>query len=436
MDKEKLKKGLNISLIIFAGLALAITYFFLLYSNKSIGDTLSQIAVILRPFIIGGVIAYIMKSTCNAYEKLLLKGFSKKKRSDEKKDAKKANIIAVVLTYITWITILGALLWVAIPQIIQSVSTFVQDIIRDMPIYIETATEWINNFKTQYPAVAPFVDKAGEFITTWLTTTLPEMLPDIGGSLVNGAVGIFNTIKDIAIGFVISVFFLSGRKTFARKSSLLIKTFFKEKHADAIISEAKFADRMFGGFLEGKIIDSTIIGIVYFLALVIMKVEYPALIALICGVTNVIPFFGPFIGAVPSGLIILMSHSGEPYKLLFFIIFVCIVQFIDGNIIEPHIVGGNIKLSPFCVIFAVLLFGGIWGFWGLLIGVPTFAVIYDIAKKYIYHRLKKTGKKHILRQHFEESGRLKKRPAEVRGAAGNTEEAADGNNCSSSPEGK
>ncbi len=416
MDKEKLKRGLNISLIIFIGLALAITYFFLLYSNASIAEAVGQVVVILRPFIIGAVIAYILKSTCNSYEKLFLKLFGKRKRADNKKNSKKANIIAVVCTYITWIALVGALLAVAIPQIVESVSNFIQDLIAEMPMYIETVTLWINDFKTQYPDIAPFVDQAGNYILNWLSTDLAPKLPEIGGSIVLGAIEVFNIIKDFAIGLVISVFFLAGRKTFARKTTLFINATFKEKHAHAIIGEARFADRMFGGFLEGKIIDSTIIGIIYFIALVIMDIRYAALLALICGITNIIPFFGPFIGAVPSGLIILMSNENPLPKLLYFIIFVCVIQFIDGNIIDPHIVGGNIKMSPFCVIFSVLLFGGLWGFTGLLIGVPTFAVIYDIVRKIIFTRLRKSGKKDILLTYLEESGKIKKKPVTAEAA--------------------
>ena len=180
---------------------------------------------------------------------------------------------------------------------------------------------------------------------------------------------------------------------------------------------------MFGGFLEGKIIDSAIIGLIYYIAITLMDIRYAALLALICGVTNIIPFFGPFLGAVPSGLIILMSE-GDLLKLLYFLIFVCVIQFIDGNIIDPHIVGGNINISPFCVIFSVLFFGGLWGFWGLLIGVPTFAIIYDIVKKLIYHRLVKTGKKDILREHLNEFGKRKPRPATAEASpVGNAPEA-------------
>ncbi len=415
MDKEKLKKGLTVSLIIFLGLALAITYFFLLYSNASIGAAVGEVALVLRPFIIGAVIAYILKSTCNGYEKLFLKLFAKKKKSDDKKNTGKANLIAVILTYVTWTVLVGALLFVAIPQIVESISVFIHDVIDNMPMYIETFNGWIVDFKAQYPDVAPYVDEAGNAIIGWLTEDLAPQLPEIGSSLVLGVFEVFNILKDFVIGIIISVFILAGRKVFARKTTLLVNALFKEKHANAIINEARFADKMFGGFLEGKIIDSTIIGIIYFIALVIMDIRYAALLALICGITNIIPFFGPFIGAVPSGLIILMSNEDPLPKLLYFIIFVCVIQFIDGYFIDPHIVGGNIKMSPFAVIFAVLLFGGLWGFGGLLIGVPTFAVIYDIFRKTIFQHLRKSGKKDILRKYLEDSGKLKKKPVVAEG---------------------
>ena len=410
MDKEKLKKGLAISLIIGLGLALAITYFFLLYGNESIVTAVADTVLVLRPFIIGAVIAYILKSTCNGYEKGLLKLFAKRKNADHKKDAGKANVIAVVLTYLTWAIVLGALLVIALPQIVESITIFIQDIIDNMPTYIETFNTWITNLETQYPDIAPYIDKAQEFVINWITNDLAPQLPEIGTTILNGALDVFNVLKDFVIGIIISVFMLSGRKVFARKTTLLVKALFKEKHANAIINEARFADKMFGGFLEGKIIDSTIVAIIYFIALTIMDIRYAALLALICGVTNIIPFFGPFIGAVPSGLIILMSND-EPFtKLIYFIIFVCVAQFIDGYFIDPNIVGSHIKMSPFAVIFAVLVFGGLWGFGGLLIGVPTFAVIYDIFRKTVFHHLRKNGKKDILRKYLEETGRVKPNP--------------------------
>lgn len=410
MDKEKLKKGLGISLIIGLGLALAITYFFLLYGNESIVTAVADTVLVLRPFIIGAVIAYILKSTCNGYEKGLLKLFAKRKNADHKKDASRANVIAVILTYLTWAIALGALLVIAVPQIVDSITIFIEDLVISMPSYIDTVKSWIETFKEKYPDVSPYVDEAGNAIVGWLSEDLAPQLPELGSTLVQGVLDVFNVLKDFVIGIIISVFILAGRKVFARKSTLLVKAIFKEKQANAIINETRFADKMFGGFLEGKIIDSTIIGTIYFIALVIMDIRYAALLALICGITNIIPFFGPFIGAVPSGLIILMSNEDPLPKLLYFIIFVCVIQFIDGYFIDPHIVGGHIKMSPFAVIFAVLLFGGLWGFGGLLIGVPTFAVIYDIFRKTIFHHLRKNGKKDILRKYLEETGRVKPNP--------------------------
>lgn len=400
-DKNNLKRGFYISLIIFVGLALAITYFFLIFSGNSILGALSFVVSILRPFIVGAVIAYIMKSTCNFYEKHILKQLLKSNKRTERQSKKKANVIAVVLTYITWVILLGTLLLISIPQIVQSISSFIQDLINHGPDYINTVTAWIDDLSAKNPNLAPYIEKAYAWVLNWLETDLPPIIQQLGGSLINGVFGFVNVLKDIAIGLVISVFFLAGRKTFATKSKLLLHCIFKERTANAIINECRFADRMFGGFLEGKIIDSTIVGVIYYIALVLMDIPYAPLLAVICGVTNIIPFFGPFIGAIPSGFIILMSVD-EPIKLLYFIIFVCVAQFIDGNIIDPHIVGGNIKMSPFCVIFAVILFGGLMGFWGLLIGVPTFAVIYDICKKLIMYRFKKKGKIQFVEEQLAE----------------------------------
>ena len=409
-SKDKLKRGFYISLIIATGLSLAVAFFFLIYSGKSVKAAFDSLALILRPFIIGAIIAYILKSTCNMFEKLFIKLFSGKTNKVEQKAERKANILAVICTYIVWAAILSALLWIALPQVYESVSNFVSDLMVNMPGYIETISLWIADFKKSNPDLAPYVIQAESALSGWVQNDILPKIPEIGSSIILGVVDVLVFLKDFILGLVISVFFLAGRKTFAKKTRLFINCLFKENHANAIFVETRYADKMFSGFLEGKIIDSTIVGIIYFIAITIMDIPYAALLALICGVTNIIPFFGPFLGAIPSGFIILMSVD-DPMKLLYFIIFVCIVQFIDGNIIDPHIVGGNIKISPFCVIFAVLLFGGFWGFWGLLIGVPTFAVIYDIVKKIIYARLIKVGKKELLREHLLEFGQRKKKPA-------------------------
>lgn len=415
MDKLKFKRNIHIALIIFLGLALAITYFFLFFGWESIVASISSIISVLRPVIIGAIIAYLLKSTCNGYEKLLLKKLLPSKKRSEYKSRKTANVLAVVLTYITWSAAFAVILWIVLPQVIESVSKFIRDLIQHAPSYINTITTWVEDFKAANPTIAPTVDSAWHSTLDWIKTELPNQIPDIGATLITGVIGIAAFLKDFAVGIVLSVFFLSGRKIFAAKSTLLVHGIFKENHARAIISEVKFADRMFSGFLEGKIIDSSIIATIYFITLEIMGIDYPGLHAVICLVTNIIPFFGPIIGAVPSAFIILMSHADHPIKLLYFIIFVCVIQFLDGNILDPHIVGGNIKLSPFCVIFAVTVFGGLWGFFGMLIGVPLFAVIYDIVKRIMRYRLKKMGKFEMIEQHL---GQFKKPPKAKKATVG------------------
>ena len=373
----------------------------MIYQKDNIGAKISQIASILRPLTIGAILAYIMKGTCNIYEKFFYKKLSKSGKRGDKSSKRTSNVIAVILTYITWTAAITALLYIAIPQIYESVSKFANDLINNIPTYVETISKLGNEFLEDNPSLEPYVLNIMSMVTEWVNTELLPSLKDIGLDVLNRLFGLVTVIKDVAMGLVFSVFFLIGRKIFGRKSKLLLYSIFKEKTADVIVDEFKYADKMFGGFLEGKVIDSVLIGLIYYVALEIMNIPYPALIAVICGITNIIPFFGPFIGAAPSSLIILMS-TDHPIQVIYFIIFVCVIQFIDGNIIDPHIVGGNIKMSPFCVIFAVTLFGGLWGFMGLLIGVPTFAVIYDIFKKIATYLLKRKGKESLISEYLSE----------------------------------
>ena len=402
MDREKIKRILPTAITIFIGLALAITYFLLISNGSSILSWLSSIAVILRPVLVGAVIAYVLKSTCNLYQNYIQKLLMRSKNANERKAEKASNIIAVVLTYITWGLVIAALLIVAIPNIVESVKSFITLVQEKYPEYSEIVMTWVNDVKADHPEFAPHIDSIMSGVGNWFKDILIGQIPQMGGTIILTAIDIVTFVKDIAIGFIISVLLLVSRKRIAKKFSLVTRTIFKEKHAEFIINETRYADKMFGGFLEGKIIDSTLIGVVYFVFLKIAGIEPAALIALICGFTNVIPFFGPFIGAIPSGLIILITHADDPGKLLAFIIFVFVIQFIDGNIIEPHIVGGNIKLSPFSVIFAVTLFGGLWGIPGLVLGVPIYAVIYDIIKKAVRARIKQKGDEAML-QEFKDS---------------------------------
>lgn len=188
-------------------------------------------------------------------------------------------------------------------------------------------------------------------------------------------VGIFNVLKNLFLGVLISVYLLVGRKTFAVQAKLLLCGVFSRRWADMIEEEARYADKMFNGFLMGKLLDSAIIGLICFVATSVMRFESAAFISVVVGVTNIIPFFGPFIGVIPCALLLLLEN---PLHCLTFLVFVVILQQVDGNLIGPKILGNTTGLSSFWVLFAILLFGGLWGIVGMIIGVPLFAILYDI----------------------------------------------------------
>jgi predicted PurR-regulated permease PerM len=397
MDKVTLKKALLIAAIVLLVIFLSITYFFTLYRISNTDEVINKVFSTLRPIILGAVFAYIMKSTCNFYERRIARALLKTKKRDRDKVKRFSGIASLILTYITWFAMLTAILWIAIPQIIQSVSKFVNELIVKIPEYTSLAIEWEGKFLADNEMLRPYFDKALEWLINWSNTELIPWLQSLVSQILPLLLSFVTSIFDIVIGLVISFFILLGRKVLAKKSTLFLHCLFKDRTVNVILDEFKFADKMFSGFLEGKVIDSAIIGLIYYVVLEIMGVPYPALVAVICGVTNIIPIFGPFIGSIPSGLIIL---TADPIKVIPFVIFVIVIQFLDGYIIDPHIVGGNIKMSSFCVIFAVILFGGLWGFTGLLIGVPTFAVIYDIFRKLAIHLLNKKGKGELLEKYL------------------------------------
>ena len=206
-------------------------------------------------------------------------------------------------------------------------------------------------------------------------------------------------LKDLLIGGVSCIYILHERKKFATQGKMIIYSVFKRDTADKVMEEINYTDKMFSGFINGKIIDSIIIGILCFIITSICKIPYALLISVFVGVTNIIPFFGPFIGAIPSALIILMI---SPLKCLYFIIIIIALQQFDGNILGPKILGNSTGLSSFWVLFSITFFGGIWGFAGMILGVPLFAVFYDIVRKAVKKGLKKRNRMDMYEEYRED----------------------------------
>ena len=195
-------------------------------------------------------------------------------------------------------------------------------------------------------------------------------------------------LKNILIGRIAAVYMLAIRKKFARQGVMVIRSILKPRWAELVLEEITYIDKMFGGFIDGKLVDSAIIGVLCYVGCTIFKFPNALLVSTIVGITNVIPFFGPFLGAVPATVLILMEN---PVKALWFVLFVFFLQQLDGNIIGPKILGSHTGVSSFWVLFSILLFGGLWGLVGMIIAVPLFAVIYDLIRRLVYRGLRKNG---------------------------------------------
>ena len=201
-----------------------------------------------------------------------------------------------------------------------------------------------------------------------------------------GVVNIVNLVKNTLIGIIVMLYLLNIKDTLTAQSKKIIYSLFPLPAANEIIEKWRYIHKVFGGFIIGKLVDSLIIGILTFVWLSIIKMPYTVLISVIVGVTNIIPFFGPFIGAIPSALLVLLV---SPKKCLWFLLSILVIQQLDGNIIGPKILGNSTGISSFWVLFSILFFGGVLGPVGMIIGVPTFAVIYRLTAEWVNKRLKK-----------------------------------------------
>ena len=362
--------------------------FFAIYRFDVIHKFFSFCWGVLAPFVYGLVMAYLVSPVYNATIRgtysLLNKGDRKFK--NDRGIAKATGTIVSVLTIL--VVIFGILLMV-LPGLIDSLMTIAER----APAKIDSFSKWIDNYLSNLSAkekseLEQGVTQMANDVIDFLKDTLLPHSKALAASLTHGVMGVAKFMLNFLIGIIISVYFLNSKDTFLAQIKKVILATFKEETANEILEGARFTNRTFGGFISGKIIDSIIIGIICFIFMSIFGWEYSLLISCIVGITNIIPFFGPFIGAVPSAILLLIAN---PMHALYFIIFVLLLQQFDGNILGPKIIGDSTGLASFWVLFSVLVGGGLFGFIGMVIGIPIFAVIYHYASRLLNRRLKKKG---------------------------------------------
>ena len=362
------KRGVMLICVAVIGLAV----YFIFDHAGTIAGFFARVLRILMPFVWGFAIAYILSPLCNKFEKLFDKAFPKKK--------KLSAAFSITLSLLIALVIVALLVILVIPSLVKSII----NIAADLPSQISSANTWFHNFLEKYPQAQSVWDgvssKALEYINSWLSGDLLSTAQSLLSGVGTAAASVFRFFKNIFFGILISVYMLASRKKFARQGKLLLNGIFPKKWADIILDEFRYADKMFNGFFVGRIIDSAIIGVICFAFTAICRFESAVLVSVIIGVTNIIPVFGPYIGAIPCALLLLLEN---PIHCLIFIIFIIVLQIVDGNLIGPHILGQTTGVSSFWVLFSIMFFGGLWGLIGMIIGVPLFAVIYDIIRKCI-----------------------------------------------------
>ena len=375
-------------LSIFTAISLSILVFFALFRMQGIGAALKSLAGILAPFGYGCVMAYLLRPMCNMFQAQLERCLPKKARS-------MASPLAVALSVVCGLLIVYALIIMIAPNLYDSIRT----LWNSMPTKAAQLYNWGMETFGEHQELLKLVNTAYEAaystLDNWAETTLIPYISNVLSIVSGVGTGVYKVLiflYNLLIGLIVAVYLLGSRRKLARQSVLIVRSLLKPQWADMVLQEVAFIDRMFGGFIDGKILDSAIIGLICYVGCVVLRFPNALLISAIVGITNVIPFFGPFIGAVPATLLILIE---DPMKALWFVLFVFLLQQLDGNVIGPKILGDRTGLSSFWVLFTIVLFGGLWGVFGMVVGVPLFAVIYDTVKKLVRRGLARQGQEHL-----------------------------------------
>ncbi len=383
--REQLSKGLGTFVIIAAGIA----FYFLFYRLGQIFQGLGKALSALKPVLYGIAIGYLLTPFVNFYDKYIVKFL--KKQFHFKRPNMVSRIISIILALLLLIGVVLLAINLLIPQLIENIQNAVYTVPSQIRMLARKLSEAAGD--SRYKALlSELMEEGSTNLREWLTGTLLPKTNELMGQATASVITVVKELFYILIGLIVSIYLLYNKEVYAAQAKKATYALFSTSRATTYIHIGRKANDVFSGFILGKVVDSVIIGILCFIGLSVISIWYPIpfipMISVIVGVTNIIPFFGPYLGAIPCTLLIALS---SPPKALVFLIFILILQQIDGNIIGPKILGNSTGLSSFWVIFAILLFGGLFGFVGMILGVPTFAVIYYLVEMTINQKLESKG---------------------------------------------
>lgn len=372
----------------FLGVIIASIIIFVVFTNlKGFFAVIQKLISIISPFLYGFLFAYLMNPIMVRAEQLIDKLLAQRDLSVRAK----RNIsrgVAVGISCVVLLAVLYLLIYMIVPQIIDSVNSLIDP---DTIIhYYQQLRKWILKLFQDSPDMEAWCMERLEDIYRWVENWLKNLdLEAAFRSITTGVVSVVRAVVNVFIGLVAAVYMLLSKDVFYAQLKKMAVAILREDRCNWLFDVCSRTNKIFGGFIVGKLIDSLIIGVMCYFGMLILKLPYPVLISAIIGVTNIIPFFGPIIGLVPSAFLILLIN---PWQCLYFVIFILCLQQFDGNILGPHILGDSVGLSSFWILVSITVAGGIFGFGGMVLGVPFFAVFYSLFSDFINRKLCKKGK--------------------------------------------
>ncbi len=372
--------------------AVVLVLVFLLFRTEAVGGAISWFIGSMRAILLGMAFGYLLNPLDNSIRRMVSRRLTARGKCPPEKIPKRARVFGVLLASLFGIGVVVVLLMLIIPSFIESITNLTVII----PESLEKVTDWVESHAGSEDTFSLVVNRCVEAVQTWFSEDLSEFAASVTALILSTGMQVVSYVMDFFIAFIVAIYTLLEKEAFARRSKKLLFACLRPEHANRVLDVCRHGNRIFGGFLSGKLLDSLIIGVICFLAMTVLRIPYAVLVSVIIGCTNIIPFLGPFIGGIPSAAIIFLLAS--PQKGLVFLIMFLILQQLDGNVIGPMILGDRTGVSAFWIICSLLLFKALFGLlgtgmsiFGMIIGVPLFCVIDYVVSDNVSRRLKKKG---------------------------------------------
>ncbi|MDO4314574.1 MAG: AI-2E family transporter [Oscillospiraceae bacterium] len=375
-----------LGLTVFVTVAAILLFYDTLFGRRVLLSIWSQFLTAIRPIVYGAFMAYLLAPVVNFFERGLTGAPAGKARQPKHFSRAAVRAVSILLTWAVICVLFYLLASVLLPELYKSIVQLVSNVEN----YYRTISGWVEHLLESNPAVESWVaaqmQEYYEDITNWLKNDLLPRAQIVMVAAAGGVMTLLGFLKNLLVGIIVSVYLLATKERCAAHARKVVYSLFSPENVRWVLRGTRKADGIFSGFVRGKLLDSLIIGILCFIGCSILKFPYTPLVSVIVGVTNIIPFFGPFLGAVPSGFLILLV---SPLKALYFLIFVLALQQLDGNFIGPKILGGTTGLSSLWVIIAILVGGSFFGVPGMFFGVPVCACLYSLVDFLVEARLRR-----------------------------------------------